>query len=44
MFIVKNKNKHLILNISNEKFVEIIRQSIPEKNPILYRETSLKLL
>ncbi len=33
-----------ILNISNEEYLEIISQSIPEKNPILYTETSLKIL
>ena len=33
-----------ILKISNEEYLEIISQSIPEKNPILYTETSLKLL
>jgi len=38
-FLIKN-----ILKISNEESIEIIRQSIPEKNPILYRETILKIL
>ena len=38
-FLIKN-----ILNISNEESIEIIRQSIPEKNPILYTETKLKIL
>ena len=38
-FLIKN-----ILNISNEESIEIIRQSIPEKNPILYTETILKIL
>jgi len=50
-----NKNKYLsdledlnflirnILKISNEEYLEIISQSIPEKNPILYTETSLKI-
>ena len=33
-----------ILKISNEESIEIIRQSIPEKNPILYTETILKIL
>jgi len=33
-----------ILKLSNEESVEIISQSIPEKNPILYTETSLKIL
>jgi len=33
-----------ILKISNEESIEIIRQSIPEKNPILYTETILKML
>ncbi len=33
-----------ILKISNEESLEIIRQSIPEKNPILYTETSLKII
>ena len=38
-FLIRN-----ILKISNEKSLEIIRQSIPEKNPILYTELSLKIL
>ncbi len=38
-FLIKN-----ILKISNEESIEIIRQSIPEKNPILYTETRLKIL
>jgi len=38
-FLIKN-----ILKISNEKSIEIISQSIPEKNPILYTEKSLKIL
>ncbi|MBO8216497.1 hypothetical protein [Prochlorococcus marinus] len=38
-FMIKN-----ILKISNEESIEIIRQSIPEKNPILYTETILKML
>ena len=33
-----------ILKLSNEESIEIIRQSIPEKNPILYTETSFKIL
>ena len=33
-----------ILKISNEESLEIIRQSIPEKNPILYTEKILKIL
>ena len=37
-FLIKN-----ILKISNEESLEIIRQSIPEKNPILYTETALKI-
>ena len=37
-FLIKN-----ILKISNEESLEIISQSIPEKNPILYTETSLKI-
>jgi len=37
-FFIKN-----ILKISNEEYLEIISQSIPEKNPILYTETSLKI-
>ncbi len=32
-----------ILKISNEEYLEIISQSIPEKNPILYTETSYKI-
>ena len=38
-FLIRN-----ILKISNEESLEIIRQSIPEKNPILYTETILKIL
>jgi len=38
-FLIKN-----ILKISNENSLEIIRQSIPEKIPILYKERSLKIL
>ena len=38
-FLIRN-----ILKISNEKSLEIIRQSIPEKNPILYTESSFKIL
>jgi len=37
-FLIRN-----IFKISNEEFLEIISQSIPEKNPILYTETSLKI-
>jgi len=38
-FLIKN-----ILKISNEESIEMIKQSIPEKNPILYTETILKIL
>jgi len=38
-FLIKN-----ILIKSNEESLEIISQSIPEKNPILYKETILKIL
>jgi len=38
-FLIKN-----ILKISNEESLEIISQSIPEKNPIIYRETILNIL
>ncbi len=38
-FLLRN-----ILKISNEESLEIISQSIPEKNPILYTEKSLKIL
>ena len=38
-FLIKN-----FLKISNEGSLEIIRQSIPEKNPILYTETILKII
>ena len=38
-FLIRN-----ILKISNEESVEIISQSIPEKNPILYTEKSFKTL
>ena len=37
-FLIRN-----ILKISNDEYLEIISQSIPEKNPILYTETSLKI-
>ena len=37
-FLIRN-----ILKISNEEYLEIISQSIPEKNPIIYTETSLKI-
>ena len=38
-FLIRN-----ILKISNEESIEMVRQSIPEKNPILYTETKLKIL
>jgi len=38
-FLIRN-----ILKISNEESLEIIRQTIPEKNPILYKKTILKIL
>ena len=38
-FLIRNT-----LKISNEDSLEVIRQSIPEKNPILYTEKSLKIL
>ena len=38
-FLIRNTVK-----ISNEEYLEIIKQSIPEKNPILYTETSLEIL
>jgi len=38
-FLIRN-----ILKISNEESLEIISQSIPEQNPILYKETILKVL
>jgi len=38
-FLIRN-----ILKISNEESLEIISQSIPEKNPILYTEKSIKIL
>ncbi len=38
-FLIRN-----ILKISNEESIEIIRQAIPEKNPIIYTETILKIL
>ncbi len=37
-FLIRN-----ILKISTEESLEMIRQSIPEKNPILYTETILKI-
>ena len=38
-FLIKN-----ILKISNEETLEIMSHSIPEKNPIIYRETILNIL
>jgi len=38
-FLMRN-----ILKISNEESQEIIRQTIPEKNPIIYKKTILKIL
>jgi len=38
-FLIRN-----ILKLSNEESIEIIRQSIPEKNPILYTEKIFKIL
>jgi len=38
-FLIKN-----FLKISNAESLEIISQSIPEKNPIIYRETILNVL
>jgi len=38
-FLIRN-----ILKISNEESLEIIRQTIPEKNPVHYTETILKIL
>jgi len=38
-FLIKN-----ILKITNEESLENISQSIPEKNPIIYRETILNIL
>ncbi len=38
-FLIRN-----ILKISNEESLEIISQSIPDQNPILYKETILKIL
>ena len=38
-FLIRN-----ILKISNEESLEIISQSIPEQNPILYKETIFKVL
>jgi len=38
-FLIRNN-----LKISNEESLEIMSQSIPEKNPILYVETTLKIL
>ncbi len=39
IFLIRN-----ILKISNEESLEIIKQSIPEKNPIIYIEKSLKII
>ena len=30
-------------NYPKEKFIQIVKQSIPEKNPIVYNETTLKI-
>jgi len=38
-FLIRN-----ILKVSNEESIEIISQSIPEQNPIIYKETILKIL
>ena len=38
-FLIKN-----IMKVSNDEFLEIIKQSIPEKNPILYTENSYKII
>ena len=38
-FFIRN-----ILKISIDESLEIIKQSIPEKNPILYTEKSLKII
>ncbi|MBO8203732.1 hypothetical protein [Prochlorococcus marinus] len=38
-FLIRN-----IFKISNNEFLEILKQSIPEKNPIFYKEISLKIL
>jgi len=38
-FLIKN-----VLKISNVEYLETIKQSIPEKNPILYTKTILKIL
>ena len=38
-FFIRN-----ILKISNEESLEIVKQSIPEKNPILFKETTLNIL
>ena len=38
-FLIRN-----LLSISNEDSLEIISQSIPQKNPILYKESTLKIL
>ena len=32
-----------LLTLSNEDYLEIIRQSIPEKNPIIYKESTYKI-
>ena len=37
-FLLKN-----IINFPNEEFIEVIKQSIPEREPIIYGETSLRL-
>ncbi len=38
-FLIRN-----VLKISNVEYLETIKQSIPEKNPILYTKTILKIL
>ena len=37
-FLFKN-----IINFTNEKSIEVIKQSFPEKTPLLFRETIFKL-
>ena len=38
-FFLKN-----LINITNEEFIEVVKQSIPEKQPIYYSENKFKIL
>ena len=38
-FLLKN-----LINVTNEEFIEVVKQSIPEKQPIYYSENKFKIL